>query len=515
MESGEGSKMRRTFFYTLIIGALVVIAAITGTTLWMSAGAHNATDQAMERLNEFYLHELAERRSQVVSGFIDTKIDQMRRTIDQLSEDDLESQETLRAFIGKAEELHGMDVFAIADEDDVVYRAHITYMGGSRYDFLSREPADEVVISTTSYYGAHKYICIALPVYDRTFLGRKLKTCFVEININDIVSMLAFDAEDSNTFFGLYYRNGENLTDLDLSSLNAKENLLEVMGEILPEEQWKILSDNFNQGKGGGVEFNYSGSDELLYYVPIPRTNWMMTILINKNLIHDQIRGISDETLMRSTVQIMVTILVLMLYFSALGIILRRSSRVRLEQEKLNTQAAIGQAELSEARLGEVRKIATRDALTYVGNKYAYTQKEEELNALIRSGGLEQFAIMVCDLNGLKQINDTKGHAAGDEYIRQASRMICNLYAHSPVYRIGGDEFVVILQKDDFGQKESLLAELNRRSERNIDAGGVVIAAGMAEYEEEDSLVEEVFHRADQRMYARKKQLKETRTASK
>ncbi|MBO7742471.1 MAG: HAD family phosphatase, partial [Victivallales bacterium] len=48
------------------------------------------------------------------------------------------------------------------------------------------------------------------------------------------------------------------------------------------------------------------------------------------------------------------------------------------------------------------------------------------------------------------------------------------------------------------------LAELNRRSERNIDAGGVVIAAGMAEYEEEDSLVEEVFHRADQRMYARK-----------
>ena len=88
------------------------------------------------------------------------------------------------------------------------------------------------------------------------------------------------------------------------------------------------------------------------------------------------------------------------------------------------------------------------------------------------------------------------------------------LYAHSPVYRIGGDEFVVILQKDDFGQKESLLAELNRRSERNIDAGGVVIAAGMAEYEEEDSLVEEVFHRADQRMYARKKQLKETRTAS-
>ena len=500
--------MRRTFYYALIIGALVVIAAITGTTLWMSAGARTATDQAVERLSGFYLNELAERRSQVVSGFIDTKIDQMERAINQLSEDDLKSQESLRAFIGKAEELYGMEVFAIADEDDVVYRSHITYMGGSRYDFLSREFEDDVVISTSSYYGAQKHICLAIPVYDRTFLGRKLKACFVEINIDDIVSMLAFDAKDSNTFFGLYYPNGENLTNMDIGPLSAKENLLDAMREILPEEEWKNLSDNFSQGKGGGIEFNYSGSDELLYYVPIPKTNWMMTILIHEKLIYDQIRGISDETLMRSTIQIIITCCVLMLYFAVLAAILRRSSLLLLEQEKQNTQAARGQAELSEARLGEVQKIATRDALTGVGNKYAYTRKKEELNALIRNGELDQFAVLVCDLNGLKQINDTKGHAAGDEYIRQAGRVICDLYSHSPVYRIGGDEFVVILQNSDYEHREDLLAELNRIVERNMDIGGVVIAAGMAEYEEQDDLVEDVFQRADQRMYARKKQLK-------
>ena len=211
---------------------------------------------------------------------------------------------------------------------------------------------------------------------------------------------------------------------------------------------------------------------------------------------------------MRSTIQIIITCCVLMLYFAVLAAILRRSSLLLLEQEKQNTQAARGQAELSEARLGEVQKIATRDALTGVGNKYAYTRKKEELNALIRNGELDQFAVLVCDLNGLKQINDTKGHAAGDEYIRQAGRVICDLYSHSPVYRIGGDEFVVILQNSDYEHREDLLAELNRIVERNMDIGGVVIAAGMAEYEEQDDLVEDVFQRADQRMYARKKQLK-------
>ena len=115
---------------------------------------------------------------------------------------------------------------------------------------------------------------------------------------------------------------------------------------------------------------------------------------------------------------------------------------------------------------------------------------------------------MVCDLNGLKQVNDTQGHAAGDTYIREAGRLICDQYKHSPVYRIGGDEFVVFLEGADYEQRSKLLESLDSRMAENAKTGGVVIAAGMAEYQPGDSHLFDVFSRADSLMYERKKHLK-------
>ena len=126
----------------------------------------------------------------------------------------------------------------------------------------------------------------------------------------------------------------------------------------------------------------------------------------------------------------------------------------------------------------------------------------------IQSGNIRPFALVVCDLNGLKQVNDTQGHAAGDNYIREASQLICDLYKHSPVYRIGGDEFVVFLEGADYEQRSELFENLNSRMVENNKTGGVVIAAGMAEYQPGDSHLFDVFSRADSRMYERKKQLK-------
>jgi GGDEF domain-containing protein len=50
------------------------------------------------------------------------------------------------------------------------------------------------------------------------------------------------------------------------------------------------------------------------------------------------------------------------------------------------------------------------------------------------------------DLNDLKHINDRYGHERGDEYIVNCCRLICQVFKHSPVFRIGGDEFVALLR---------------------------------------------------------------------
>ncbi|SFG62165.1 GGDEF domain-containing protein [Oribacterium sp. WCC10] len=95
-------------------------------------------------------------------------------------------------------------------------------------------------------------------------------------------------------------------------------------------------------------------------------------------------------------------------------------------------------------------KIANYDPLTGVKNKHAYIDAEAKLNSLIEENESPDFAIIVFDLNGLKTINDTLGHQAGDQFIKDGCSLICDYFKHSPVYRIGGDEFVAIAQDHDY-----------------------------------------------------------------
>ena len=155
------------------------------------------------------------------------------------------------------------------------------------------------------------------------------------------------------------------------------------------------------------------------------------------------------------------------------------------------------------------RTIAFTDPMTGVKSKHAFAVEEGALETQITDGEAEPFAVVVCDVNGLKKINDTLGHKAGDEYIRAASRLLCDFYDHSPVFRVGGDEFTVILRDRDYEAREEILRKLNAEIEGNIGTDRVVASLGMADYDPgKDQSFHEVFQRADGRMYERKAQLK-------
>ena len=152
--------------------------------------------------------------------------------------------------------------------------------------------------------------------------------------------------------------------------------------------------------------------------------------------------------------------------------------------------------------LSKDKKIFTEGALSVFPFK-------TRANLKIQEGWADPFAVVQCDVNGLKYINDTKGHKAGDDYIRSASHLICELFQHSPVYRTGGDEFVVYLSGRDFMNRDEILGELNHRAEAHIYSGEVVVSAGMSEFHSgEDHSFHSVFERADKRMYERKQLLK-------
>ena len=190
---------------------------------------------------------------------------------------------------------------------------------------------------------------------------------------------------------------------------------------------------------------------------------------------------------------------------------------IRMDDDKGDKHIVIGVSNVDaqmqrEKELAIAQERANRDSLTGVKSKHAYTEAERSLNESIESGQATAFAMVLCDVNGLKEVNDSLGHAAGDALIRSASMQICNIFAHSPVYRYGGDEFVVILRGRDYENREALLARLGSENSAHAQFGGAVIACGLAEFAPgQDAEVASVFDRADAAMYENKKLLKARR----
>ena len=139
----------------------------------------------------------------------------------------------------------------------------------------------------------------------------------------------------------------------------------------------------------------------------------------------------------------------------------------------------------SAKKLGSYMRVAYKDALTDVRNVNAYTEVKAKIEKDIQLKKAPAFGIIVFDLNNLKLVNDTMGHEAGDKYIQDSCRMICDIFKHSPVFRIGGDEFVAILTKDDYHYRDALLSHFNEIVDKNQIVGGPVIAAGISLYDSE------------------------------
>ncbi|SDB58733.1 diguanylate cyclase (GGDEF) domain-containing protein [Ruminococcaceae bacterium FB2012] len=169
--------------------------------------------------------------------------------------------------------------------------------------------------------------------------------------------------------------------------------------------------------------------------------------------------------------------------------------------------AQVRQEEEYGRRLAQARIEANIDALTGVKNRNAYRVYEERLNAQIEMNRAPDFAIVILDVNDLKKVNDNEGHKAGDQFLRDACRIICTTFKRSPVFRVGGDEFAVICQGDDYSRLDELIKQMNDHNEEAVENGGIVIALGMSVYEQ-DAKVAQVYERADQRMYENKSYLK-------
>ena len=162
--------------------------------------------------------------------------------------------------------------------------------------------------------------------------------------------------------------------------------------------------------------------------------------------------------------------------------------------------------------ISDLNKKVYVDALTSVRNKGAFSSYLDELQKRLDDPfDRPEFAVGVFDCDDLKTVNDRYGHDKGDIYLKTASRLICKVFQHSPVFRIGGDEFAVVMQNDDYRNRDDLVRQFEEDRKKISEATDqlweqVHITMGVSVYEPEtDNAVIDTVRRADKAMYEHKR----------
>ncbi len=160
-----------------------------------------------------------------------------------------------------------------------------------------------------------------------------------------------------------------------------------------------------------------------------------------------------------------------------------------------------------------INALAYRDSLTGIKNSTAYTEAIAELNKDICCGN-PKFGVVVADINNLKQTNDKYGHDVGNDLIIHTAKILTDIFKDSTIFRIGGDEFAIILKGDDYSNYHTLLGCMDEACSKDFvtvcdKKVAVSVARGVALFDPViDRVYEDVFAKADQAMYMHKEESK-------
>lgn len=244
----------------------------------------------------------------------------------------------------------------------------------------------------------------------------------------------------------------------------------------------------------------YSILSRVIRAVPSSVTNTSLTYYSTEDVKTSMFDLLMDNLLIVMSITSAVLFIILMLVLRSV----RAERKIREEEHLVN----------------DLNQRVFVDPLTGIRNKGSYDEHIAELQKKLDADKTTQFAIGVFDCDDLKQINDQYGHDKGNVYLKHASRLICSVFDHSPVFRIGGDEFTTILQNQDFENREDLMRRFeSERREICRTAGSpwdeVHIALGIAVYDpENDHSVHDTVRRADRNMYENKRRQKKQRSSS-
>lgn len=142
------------------------------------------------------------------------------------------------------------------------------------------------------------------------------------------------------------------------------------------------------------------------------------------------------------------------------------------------------------------------DGLTGIQNRRSF---DETIETLLRCG--EPFSLIIADIDFFKKVNDTYGHAVGDEVLRYLAQEMETSFCDSSIcFRYGGEEFVILLQQTTEEEAYEKAEAFRRKIDTTNSPSGepITISFGITSYHADDRVASEIVHRADEALYEAK-----------
>ena len=342
-----------TMMLAIVCSVIVGIILIAGT-YWNGYHASRDTEKAVRNVSLMYLDELAARREQVLASTLSGYINDLDVALRLMEKDDLSSVDKLQAYQYRMKQLYALDKFAFVDETGLIYTSRGTRTDIDQYAFDPNSLSEPEIFMKNSE-GSNKKVIIAVPTDNLPFEGHSLVVCFMEIDMDYMLENLSFQSGTNNTTFcNIYATDGKPLTNMTLGGLSSDANLLSALETATFEEGYDIekTRSDFSEGRSGVISFTYNGIKETMHYVPVRRTDWMLTYLIRESVISEQIDSISEGIVTRSLILSALTALVLIGAFAMILIQSRKAAKLAVERET---------AEMMQQELEE--RIALQDEL--------------------------------------------------------------------------------------------------------------------------------------------------------
>lgn len=300
-------------------------------------------------------------------------------------------------------------------------------------------------------------------------------------------NMLFKSGYDPTSYLVLINSDGDilGLSNVTNGAYAGGDNLLnEVEGVDMSAA--KSLRSRMNNGSRGTIYVKGDNNEEIFFFAPLGANHWDLVLSVNDSYMTRQM-----NYLRRNTRNMVFSLLVVIGIFFCVVMVMNIVGRFR-----------------NNAKKKELEDKADTDLLTGLNNKLATERKIKDFMA---HNPDTQSMLFILDVDNFKKVNDTMGHAFGDEVLRSLGKQIGGIFRASDIVgRVGGDEFMVFLK--GIPSEETIMKEAAKVETffKNFQAGEYVkykatASIGVAIYPQEGADFETLYKAADQGLYKAKK----------